>query len=116
VEDGDNRFFSNVGTYLQNYMSPHPERSRSSYSPLLDPQTSLGTVNLFRYFCFTWFIFMSAIINSVTQWLKAAITEREEVGVATQWPVNNDYDVVFSMWSVLRLYNKDQWDKPLSYS
>jgi hypothetical protein len=69
---------------------------------------------------------MFVLINIVTQWLKVVITEQEEVGIAKQRPVSipgiatqwsvNDNDVVFSMWSVLRLYNKDQWDKPLSYS
>jgi hypothetical protein len=46
----------------------------------------------------------------VTKWLKAGIAEREEAAVAWHWLVN-DYDAVFSMRSVPRLYNEDQRDK-----
>jgi hypothetical protein len=64
---------------------------------------------------YTAYIHQYAGQNIVTWWMK-------EPAVATQRPVNNNYDVVFSMcsalfsmWSVLRLYNQTrQLNPPLN--
>jgi hypothetical protein len=59
----------------------------------------------------------NTVFDIVTRWLEAGILEQEKVAVAKQWhskhiSVAADsgtiLDVVFSVWSMPRLYNKDQ--------